>query len=70
MRWCDQYHVGEVVEARFYYAEGPRWEKAEIVRKTATGLPVVRLKNRPWSISVNLARDIRKPARNLEANVY
>ena len=78
MRWHDQYHVGDTVEALFLYADGPRWVKALIVRKTQSGKLIVRNININAKLrglqSVECAGDIRKPEhpwdRNLEANVY
>lgn len=79
MRWHEQYRVGDTVEALFYYASGPVWARALVVRKTHTGHPIVRHINSkvPGCTIISVARDIRKPerpehpwARNLEANVY
>lgn len=64
MRWHEQYRVGEVVEAVLQYAEGPTWVKSLVLRKTQTGLPIVRALNSktPGCTCVAAGRDIRKVA--------
>ena len=37
MRWHDQYHVGDVVEARVVFADGASWEQATVAYKTKSG---------------------------------
>jgi hypothetical protein len=39
-RWHDAYAVGQQVEVRVVYADGPRWVRARIDRKTLSGHPV------------------------------
>lgn len=63
MRWKDKYKVGDVVETQVFFADGSRWGRARVLRKTRTGQLIVQLTQNPAVIfSVTRAQDIRSPS--------
>ncbi len=42
-KWNTEYRVGELVEARVILATGAAWQAGRVIRKTASGFPVVNI---------------------------
>lgn len=60
-RWQDGFARGQRVEARLILAAGAEWRPAKVVRKTASGFPVVAFAELESTFVVDRKTDIRKP---------
>lgn len=59
VRWAQTYRAGQRVETIVYFRDGRVWQAGQIVRKTKTGLPVVRVDGMGFDICVDRKGDIR-----------
>ena len=58
-KWTESFRVGEQVEALVLLANGTEWRPAKVVRKTATGIPVVSVAEFEHTLACRKS-DIRK----------
>lgn len=55
-RWYELYRVGDQVVTRVVLANGTEWRAGSIARKTASGLPVVRVAFEARSVDLVVSR--------------